>query len=488
MKKLMIFLTILLLSLFIVPRGTLALSYSDYHSTIVEGAKTDYDTYKNDIALIDSYIQNNNFTTGFNIGDGKYIILYRLNTFNTNSKNVRLIDITSGYVRNYYGGNYDMYKRFDIQYGGASCDFSINNGVVSKSNCSIGSYNNWIGYTTCNPTLNNCDITFDSWYLDTSYVSPQYENSTYEFRAYNSSSITEIPLKVKNVIYNQPTTIESLDIFNAIAGVQDKPICSKTAVLGAVGKPGSLTFNVKGKSNILDYPLQGYFDIDYVSSSTLTPQDFNVVASVNTDHYHGDWDLICSPDSSKCSLYYAYNYADDIDFDLELTFVVSFVNNSTRPSFVKLYNCSLNDQYDNVSYTYTTDLTGSSDTTDNQLNNFLNDGSLPDVSGTLNPNNIVPSGPVDAILLLPLNLLNSLTSTLSSKTCHAITVPIPFVNSNVTLPCLNTIYSQIEGLNVFLNSMSIIISGFLLYYYFINLYKWIDDTLTFRENNHFGGY
>lgn len=95
----------------------------------------------------------------------------------------------------------------------------------------------------------------------------------------------------------------------------------------------------------------------------------------------------------------------------------------------------------------------------------------------------LPAGPVDSILNLPLTMFQNLSNNIGS-TCTPLVVNLPYVNENITLPCLNSIYQQIEGLSVWINSIGVIASAFILYSYLLTLYKWVDDTLTFRENNH----
>lgn len=107
----------------------------------------------------------------------------------------------------------------------------------------------------------------------------------------------------------------------------------------------------------------------------------------------------------------------------------------------------------------------------------------PKLDGLNNSAGWLPAGPLDSILNLPLSFLQNLFTNLS-KTCQPVILPLPFVNKNLELPCLNSIYSQIDGLSAWINTISVIASAFILFTYLINLYKWVDDTLTFRENNY----
>lgn len=113
----------------------------------------------------------------------------------------------------------------------------------------------------------------------------------------------------------------------------------------------------------------------------------------------------------------------------------------------------------------------------------LTDDSSPNISGLSNSAGWLPAGPVDSILNLPLSFLTNLNNSLSQN-CSPVTLPLPYVNQNIQLPCLNSIYAQINGLPNWLNTIGTIASAFILFGYLINLYKYIDDTLTFRENNY----
>ena len=120
------------------------------------------------------------------------------------------------------------------------------------------------------------------------------------------------------------------------------------------------------------------------------------------------------------------------------------------------------------------------------LNKNLTSEESPKLEGLNNSSGWLPKGPLDSILNLPLSFLNNLSTNLS-KTCQSVILPLPFVDKTLELPCLSSIYSQIEDLQSWITGVSIIASVFILFTYLINLYKYVDDTLTFRENNFWGG-
>lgn len=116
------------------------------------------------------------------------------------------------------------------------------------------------------------------------------------------------------------------------------------------------------------------------------------------------------------------------------------------------------------------------------LKDSLTDESAPDTSALSNSAGWLPPGPVDSILNLPLTLLNSLNTALSSR-CVSITIPLPYINRELPIACITTIYENM-GVTSFLNWVGRIASAFILFKYLISLYKWVDDTLTFRENHY----
>lgn len=112
---------------------------------------------------------------------------------------------------------------------------------------------------------------------------------------------------------------------------------------------------------------------------------------------------------------------------------------------------------------------------------YISDDSSPDISSLGDMAGWLPAGPIDSIINLPLTYLQNLNNALSSS-CQPIVAELPFVNQNITLPCVKTLYQEM-GVLSYLDWIGAIASGFILFKYLMNLYKWVDDTLTFRENN-----
>lgn len=116
------------------------------------------------------------------------------------------------------------------------------------------------------------------------------------------------------------------------------------------------------------------------------------------------------------------------------------------------------------------------------IKDAITDDTPPDTSGLENSAGWLPAGPLDSILNLPLTMFQNLLNALSNQ-CTPVTVNLPYVDEPITLPCISVIFSQIDGLSTWWNSIGLLLGGYILLKYLIGLEKWADATLTFRENN-----
>lgn len=115
----------------------------------------------------------------------------------------------------------------------------------------------------------------------------------------------------------------------------------------------------------------------------------------------------------------------------------------------------------------------------------ITDETSPDTSGLGNAAGWLPAGPVDSLLNLPITFFTTLLGKLDA-TCSPIVVELPFVEEDLTLPCLSTLFSQLTGFNTFWNSFGLIAGVWCLYKYFIALYKWVEHALSFDEKESLG--
>lgn len=120
-----------------------------------------------------------------------------------------------------------------------------------------------------------------------------------------------------------------------------------------------------------------------------------------------------------------------------------------------------------------------------QTYDWLTDNSEPnvDASGLGSVGGWLPAGPVDSILTLPVVLAQGILGVFTgTHTCTPIVLPLNISGVNLTIPCLDE-YFRMSGISLIWNGIGAIISGFIIYDTFKWLYKFVDDTLTFRENN-----
>lgn len=121
----------------------------------------------------------------------------------------------------------------------------------------------------------------------------------------------------------------------------------------------------------------------------------------------------------------------------------------------------------------------------NGLTGAITDSSPPDTSGLADAPGWLPAGPVDSIATLPINLLQSLTNNMENA-CTPINLPIPFIDDNLTLDCPATLLKKIDGFWLFWEGFGLIAGVWILYKYFINLYKWVESHLSMDEKESLG--
>lgn len=193
----------------------------------------------------------------------------------------------------------------------------------------------------------------------------------------------------------------------------------------------------------------------------------------------------------------SYNFSRDestgyawLNSDISLNYDNLNISSNTTVKYVNVFisnydesvvNSIKQQQISDKTNTYLQQQISEQQTTNEKLDSIL-DNSSPDLGGLSNASTWLPQGPVDSIIMLPLNFINTIIDKLSG-TCSPVNLPIPFMqNKYIVLPCLNTIFENIQGFSTLFNLVGIIGSVYLLYNYLVSFYKWVDDTLSFREN------
>lgn len=225
-------------------------------------------------------------------------------------------------------------------------------------------------------------------------------------------------------------------------------VCSETEFSGGFGDAGTSNFNAVNTNKSCKFPNSSF------AGGKIKILNFNLKTGVGNEFSGG------------------VSFYTPKDFSITL---ISF--NVSSSNFI-----SVNDLPTDIDLTDTNDKLDKANDKLDKVNDSIKDETPPNLKALDNSAGWLPVGPVDSILNLPLSFLNNLSTNLS-KTCQPVNLPLPYVDKNLELPCVNSVYSQIEGLQTWINGIGIVASVFILFYYFINLYKWVDDTLSFRENN-----
>lgn len=122
-----------------------------------------------------------------------------------------------------------------------------------------------------------------------------------------------------------------------------------------------------------------------------------------------------------------------------------------------------------------------------QTYDWLTDNSAPsaDTSVLGQSAGWLPAGPVDSILTLPVTLAQGIVGVFTgTHTCTPIVLPFSLgpYNESLTIPCMDE-YFRIAQISILWNAVGSIIAAFIVYDTLKWLYKFVDDTLTLRENN-----
>lgn len=107
------------------------------------------------------------------------------------------------------------------------------------------------------------------------------------------------------------------------------------------------------------------------------------------------------------------------------------------------------------------------------IKDSINDSSIDSSSATDFKSNSAfqDSNGLDAIIKAPLNFIQSLTS----STCSAISLTIPYIDAQVSLPCMSTIYNKALGQQL-VNLIALVINGVVLYRYCLKILQIVKDA------------
>lgn len=248
----------------------------------------------------------------------------------------------------------------------------------------------------------------------------------------------------------------------------------KFAKLITADKLSGVPNTVEVLGSIVNVPSWDAVNVSTFIKYTWAPSDSCQTMSLNLtlDFNDSYKDLYFYFPNAQSNYYSIYNYTYELTNEQQ---ALQLIN-----EYYEKYSIT-NEKLDSIDQQLI-DANNKLDQTNNKLDLIL-DSSSPDLGGLNNSNTWLPQGPVDSIIMLPLNFINTLINKIGS-TCSSINLPIPFLkNQYLTLPCVSTLFEQISGFSTLYNLIGVIGSVYLLYNYLLKFYKWIDDTLSFRENN-----
>lgn len=105
------------------------------------------------------------------------------------------------------------------------------------------------------------------------------------------------------------------------------------------------------------------------------------------------------------------------------------------------------------------------------VNDTLNDGSVDsDQINSIGSNLPPTTGPLSAIINLPIRFFQVLINSLSTTTCPVISFTIPWVNTQCTIPCVRNLLEQIGALE-FYETIGAMVGAVLLFKYVIYMGK-----------------
>lgn len=121
-------------------------------------------------------------------------------------------------------------------------------------------------------------------------------------------------------------------------------------------------------------------------------------------------------------------------------------------------------------------------------NNTIKDGSVDSGGITaLTETKLPTSGVFSAILNLPVQFFQSLLDNLSTSTCKNIEFPLPFVEQNVSIPCVRTLLEQLNALQ-FYETIGILVGGIAIFNYLMYMGKQFTKMELLQHTNaEFGG-
>lgn len=296
-----------------------------------------------------------------------------------------------------------------------------------------------------------------------------------------------------NSILESGETMNLYDFVNGLLGISDSPVCTHVPnQIGYASYVDTLYFDFHSSSRI---PLEGDIllmskdfvgigvNSDAVGDLSYELADDNTAENI-VFNYSTSWDNSTQYPSLK--IHYSLSDSTNGGFDSYMHVILKFTLDINQPTVryfqnnVYIFVDTCND-INSISYGYSNYKDNINVSSDPYLENYINNLSLPNLQFFSNLNTLLPAGPIDSILTLPLLMLNTISTNLSG-TCTPINITLPYVNQTLQLKCVNEFYNNV-GLGNFLSFVGLVVSVVMLVNYFVFLYNWLDHVFALGHLN-----
>ena len=306
------------------------------------------------------------------------------------------------------------------------------------------------GYLTTTSTHSN-----STWYTYTQVIDntnmpdDKLKNFSYVFEnPLNVSDFVEFQLLISSPGIADVTTtnIENFCIQWTKSGSSDKYVCSEYNQNTSYSKDNLIYSNLENFSinAYVDYDGGGWTTCSWGSGSSL------ICPGKNSSNNKG---------IKQLNIYYSFNSSanSSLTKSFSLNLLRSYINYDLLNDSEVIANIkdSTNDIKDSINNDNVDD---STNTASNFFNNFSTD-----------------THGLTGIITAPLNAIQSLTS----KTCSPLVLPLPFVDKDLTLPCMREIY--VDNFGAFMNIYDVITLGIISYWVMVRIFALVKD---FKNPDH----
>lgn len=354
---------------------------------------------------------------------------------NTFSPEITNFNVTYDYVSSSIGKQYLYHVTYDYKQ-------RINNVNLSGTNlwCSFGNNINDVGLFSqmLNNGVYSSQIYFS--YINTFSYSVSNDPNTSLLQDITSQNDTIIQqnTEINNSINNVENSINDLTDSQKVCEIIDKDDVTNNGKF--LSNDGSL-----GNSDY--YGVTDYIDISDSNLTVLTVFEYNL--NRNVCYYNASKTLLsCQnlynlsnltiPNNSQYMRVSIYNYGEN---NTPVFKVCRNGNQSISTSINDINNTIVDDNVDNAT-----------NTASNFFSNFT-----------------TSTHGLTSIITAPLSAIQTLTS----STCQPLVLPLPFIDTNLTLPCMRDIY--VEYFGSFMSLFDIITLGIVSYWVLIRIFNLVKD-------------